>query len=153
MVIFCPALVSAQKILVVENVNSLKNIKYYAEENIMVKLTDYEGRIKDKILDLTDSTVMLEIMGEVEFDDILIIYRENWLVQTLRGFSLLAGIGYFGIDTFNRFINHEYPTVDTGTLAISSGLVTFSFALTPFRYRKINTKGSWHLRMIDMNAF
>ena len=146
-------IVNAQRILVVENVKSLKNIKYYAGDNIMVKVADYEGRMKDNIFDITDSTVIFEILGEVEFKDILIIYRENWLVQTLRGFSLLAGTLYFGIDTFNRFINHEYPTVDTGTIMISSGLVAFSFALTPLRYRKINTRGNWHMRMIDMNAF
>jgi hypothetical protein len=143
----------AQKLLLVENVNSLKNYKYYQGQDIIIKFAGSEGRIADHIFDLTDTTVILEIMGEVRLENVSCIYRENWFVQTLRGLGLLGGAAYFGIDSFNRMINHEYPVVDTGTLLISGGMVAFSFALTPLRYKRINTGEKWHLRTINLNSF
>jgi len=85
--------------------------------------------------------------------EISCIYRENWLVQTLRGLSLIGGVAYFGIDTFNRLINHEDPVIDSGTALISVGMVAFSFALIPLRYNRIHTGEKWKLRTIDLNEF
>ena len=143
----------AQKILVVENVISQKNFKYYQGSEMMFELSGCKGRISDNIFEMTDSTVIFEAFGEVKMSNISGIYRENWLVQTLRGFSLIGGAAYFGIDTFNRLINHDDPVVLTETLLISGGMVAFSFALIPFRYRKINTDGKWKLKSIDMDEF
>lgn len=143
----------AQKILVVENVNSLKNFKYYQGSEVMFGLSVCKGRISDYIFDMTDTTLIFEAFGEVKMSNITCIYRENWLVQTLRGLSFIGGTAYFGIDSFNRLINHEYPVVQTETMLISGGMVAFSFALTPFRYRKINTAGKWKLKYIDMDEF
>jgi hypothetical protein len=143
----------AQKILVIENRITLKNIKYYQGDKILVRLAGNKDKIADRIFDLTDSTVIFEIYGEFGFDEVACIYRENWLVQTARGLTLLGGIGYFAVDSFNRMINHEYPVIDSGTLIISGGMVAVSFALTPFRYRKIETGEKWQLKAIDMGSF
>jgi len=147
------AFVSAQKILVVENVKSLKNIKYYQGDEIFVKLPGFEDKIFDHIFDLTDSTVIFEIAGEFAFHEIISIYRENRMIQILRKFSLIGGAAYFSLDSFNRLINNDAPVILTETLIISGGIVAFSFALIPFTYRKFNTGGKWHLRTLDMNAF
>jgi len=146
-------IVAAQKILVVENVRSLKNIKYYQGDEIFVKLPGFEEKILDYIIDMTDSTVVFEKAGEVAFRDILSIYRENRMIQILRRFSLIGGAAYFSLDSFNRLINNDAPVILTETLIISGGIVAFSFALIPFTYRKFNTAGKWHLRTLDMNAF
>jgi hypothetical protein len=133
--------------------NSLKNFKYYQGDQIFVKIVGFEGRSSEYIIDLTDSTVIFDIMGEVRFDRILCIYRENWLIKTLRGLCLIGGAAYFGIDSFNRLINHEYPVIDSGTLMISGGMVAFSFALIPFNYRKIHIGDKWQMKTLDMNSF
>jgi len=143
----------AQKMLLVENMNSLKNFKYYQGEDILIKFTGIDGRIADRIYDLTDSTLILEVLGEVRLENISCIYRENWFVQILRGLTLLGGAAYFGIDSFNRLINHEYPVIDSGTLWISGGMVAFSFALTPFKYKRLKMERNWQLRTIDLNSF
>jgi len=143
----------AQKLLLVENANSFKNFKYYVGEDILIKYPGSEGRIADRIFDLTDSTAIFEITGEVRLEDLSCIYRENWLIRILRGLTLLGGTAYFGVDSFNRLINDENPVIDTGTLLISGGMVAFSFALIPFNYRKINIGGKWQVRTIDLNSF
>jgi hypothetical protein len=143
----------AQKLLVVENTRTLKNIKYYQEDNIIIKCPGSDGRITDRIYDMTDTSVIFEIMGEVSLADISCIYREIMIIDILSGFIMLGGVAYFGLDTFNRLINHDDPVVLSETLIISGGMVALGAALIPLRYRKIQTGGKWKLRTIDLNEF
>jgi hypothetical protein len=138
---------------VVENEKSLKNIKYYQGDMIIINFPGSQDRFADQISDMTDSSVIFILAGEVNLADISCVYRENWLIQTLRGLSLLGGAAYFGLDTFNRMINHDNPVVLTETLIISGSMIAFSFALIPFRYRKIHPGEKWHLRTIDLGEF
>ncbi|MCK9399665.1 MAG: hypothetical protein M0Q51_06675 [Bacteroidales bacterium] len=131
----------------------MKNFKYYEGAEILFQLSGSKGRISDHIFDLTDTSVIFEEHGEVKMSNISFIFRENWLIQILRGLSLTGGVAYFGVDSFNRLINHEGPVIQTETLLISGGMVAFSFALIPFRYRKINTSEKWQLKSIDPDAF
>jgi hypothetical protein len=142
-----------QKILVVENIHSLKNFKYYQGNDIYIQVEGKDGRLADMIVDITDTSVIFEVLGEVKMNDIKAIYRENWLIQTIRGLSLLGGAGYLGIDSFNRMINHEYPVVQTETLVISGCMIAISFALTPLKYRKISIAEKWKLKPIDPMAY
>jgi hypothetical protein len=139
----------SQKILLLENVHSMKNFKYYQGNTVIFKLIESQKRISDNIFDLTDSTVIFEGMGEVKLRKICCIYRENWLIDILSSLSLIGGVAYFGIDSFNRTINHEYPVVQTETMLISGGMVAFGLALIPFRYRKITITENWRLKTCD----
>lgn len=143
----------SQKILLVENVHSLKNFKYYQGEGIMIRLSGGQARVSDNIFDLTDTTIIFEGLGEVKMENVSCIYRKNWLIETLSGLSLLGGVAYFGIDSFNRLINHEYPVCQTETMWISGGMVVFGLALIPFRYRKINISEKWKIKCIDPAAY
>jgi len=146
--------VFSQKILVAENSHTLKNFKYYQDDKIILKVDNIEKRINDEVSELTDSSVVLNVMGEFELDRITSIYKENWLVQTTRGLCLLGGVAYFGIDSFNRLINNDSPVILAETVIISASMVGLSFALTPLKYRKaVNTKKNWSLRVIDLNSF
>ena len=114
----------------------------------MFKLSDGQAKVSDNIFDLTDTTVIFEGLGEVKISNISCIYRENWLIVTLSGLSLLGGVAYFGVDSFNRLINQEYPVIQTETMWISGGMVAFGLALIPFRYRKITISEKWQLRSL-----
>jgi len=133
--------------------NSFKHIKYYQGERIIIKYPGGDSRISDRIYDLTDTSVILMLLGEVAFADIQCIYRENWLVRILSGLSLVGGTAYFGIDTFNRLINNDSPVVLQETMMISGGLIVFGAALIPFRHRKINIGEKWRMRTIDLDGF
>jgi hypothetical protein len=142
----------SQKILILENMKTLKNIKYYQGSDIKFSLKTVDLRISDQILDMTDTSLILANYGELKFSEIGSIIREQWFINVLSGFSMLAGVAYFGIDSFNRLINEEWPMVDSQTLAISTGLVAFGFMLIPFRYKKIHIGEPWKLRVIDPGA-
>lgn len=112
-----------------------------------------QSRIIDEIIDMTDSSLILNVSGEVLLSGISGIYKENWLIKTLRGLTLLGGAAYFGLDSFNRLINNDSPVVLAETVIISAGLIAVSFALIPFKYRKYSTIEKWGMRVIDLSSF
>jgi hypothetical protein len=119
----------------------------------MFKLSEGHDRIMDNIFDLTDTTVVFEGLGEVKISHIASIYRDNWLIDILGNLSLIGGVAYFGLDSFNRMINQEYPVCQTETMLISGGMVAFGLVLIPFRYRKITIAEKWRLTCIDPGSF
>ena len=143
----------SQKILVVENGGSTKNFKYFQGDDIILKTGNMETKIFDVVEDMNDSAVILHVYGDVRLDNITCIYRENWLIRTLQGLSLLGGVAYFGIDSFNRLINNDSPVILAETAIISAGLIAFSFALIPWEHRKLKTGGKGNLRTIDLGNY
>jgi hypothetical protein len=143
----------SQEILVVENTKSPRNFKYYCGDEIMFRTERSESRITDEIMDMSDSSLILIASGEVLLTDIYGIYRENWLIKTIRGLTLLGGVAYFGIDSFNRLINNDSPVVLVETVIISGSLIAVSFGLIPLNQRKYNTKKKWEMRVIDLGRF
>jgi hypothetical protein len=143
----------SQEILVVENKRSLKNFKYYTGDELIFKGTFDEKKVHDLIMDFKDSSIIFESSGEVRFSEITAIYRVNYVVKIMQPFTLLGGVAYFGVDAFNRAINNDAPVILGETVAISAGLVAFSFAMTPFRLVKYNTMDKWKMRMIDLGEF
>lgn len=104
-------------------------------------------------MDMSDSSLILTASGEVLLADISGIYKENWLIKTIRGLTLLGGAAYFGIDSFNRLINNDSPVILVETVIISGSMIAVSFALIPLNYRKYNTQKKWDLRVIDLGRF
>jgi len=148
-----PAGIMAQRILLLENQSTLKNYKYYEGEALTFRYNGFDEKISDQIIVLRDSSVVFEMMGEMKFSDISIIYRENWLVKTFSALSLIGGSAYFGLDTFNRLINNDAPVVLAETAMISGGLMVLGAALLPFRSRKIVIGDTWTLKTLDPYAF
>jgi len=142
-----------QKVLVYENIHTMKNYKYIPGNNIKLRLIDDEKRISDEIYDITDSSVILKVRREIFFDEITAVYRERYWVDLLSGFSMIAGVFYFSVDSFNRLINSEWPVVDEQTLAISAGLVIFGGILIPFRFKKIKAGGDWRFKTLDQGSY
>jgi hypothetical protein len=155
--IFCllSTLVFSQKILVAENSRTLKNFKFCQDDKIILKIKGNDRKIFDEIVGMGDSGIVLNLTGEVPLSQISAIYKENWLIQTIRGLSLLGGLAYLGVDSFNRLINNDSPVILSETVIISASLVGLSFALIPLRYRKaVNTENDkWTLRIIDLDEY
>lgn len=143
----------SQRFLLVENQHSFKNHKIYPGDEISFRIPDEKVKIRDLVVDLKDSSIVFEMMGEVQLKEITAIYLDNYLVKLLQPLTLLAGSLYFGIDSFNRLINNDSPVILAETFYISAGILAFSFALTPLRQRKLNTSGKWQLRVIDLNDY
>lgn len=144
---------SSQKILIMENSRTLRNIKYYQGDEIGLILKKNGLKVKDVIFDMTDSSLVTYDQGEIRFSDIKSVVRENYWIDILSRFSMLAGALYFGIDSFNRLINSDWPMVDEQTLVVSAGIVGFGFLLLPFRQSKYPLGEKWKLRVIDLQVY
>jgi hypothetical protein len=148
-VLLCLNPVIGQKILVLENIHTMKNFKYYEGQKIVLKVAGERGKVYDRIAGLEEGSVILEYYGEVGFDQIGAICRENWLVRITQSLSFIGGTGYLALDSFNRLINKEGPVLQTETLIISGSMIAFSAALIPFQYRIIRLGDKWKLKMIE----
>ncbi len=138
-----------QGILILENTSTLKNLKYYPGDDVILSISGEKGKIFDSVIGIEDSLITLAEAGEVEFSRIEAFYTANWLVRTVRGLTFIGGTAYLALDSFNRLINKEGPVFQEETLLISGALVGFSFALIPLSYRKMKLGDKWKLRMID----
>jgi hypothetical protein len=143
----------SQQVLVLENVVSMKNLKYFEGDNISLRLSGKEDKTMDVLVNMTDSSMVLEVSGEVALSTIRAVYRERWLIQRLSALFMIGGVAYFGIDSFNRLINQEWPMVDNQTLMISTGLVGIGFLILPLKYRRINVGEKWKFKVLDLSSF
>jgi hypothetical protein len=139
---------SGQQFLLIESTRNFKNYKYFLGDNIRVKIRS-EGRIiEGEITGLNDSSLYLGSWEEILFNDIEIIYRQRTFIPFIRGVLLVAGVGYFAVDSFNRLINNDSPVILSETVLISGGLVASNFLLIPLRYKRIHAE-RWQFTYID----
>jgi hypothetical protein len=138
----------AQQFIMVENLRTLKNFKYYLGDNIRLKSAEEDRLIEGEITCLSDSMICIGDWEEVMLKDIRFIYRERFGILISRSIFLIAGIGYVTIDSFNRLINNDAPVILAETVYISAGLVGLNFLLIPLKYKRIKT-GKWQVEYFD----
>jgi hypothetical protein len=140
----------AQTFLLVENRNSLKNFKYYAGDDIRFRSCLEDRIIEGPITMLSDSSMIIGEIGEVNYNEIEIIYRQRLPIRWAQGLLFLGGAAYFSIDSFNRLINNQSPVILAETAYISAGMIAASAVLIPLRYKKVK-KEKWEFRVIDFS--
>ena len=145
---FVAPVLEAQHILVVENIQNLKNFKYTTGDMIRLKVKSERRIVEGPIMFMEDSTLWIGESEQVTLNDIETIYRERFWIQLTRGILLTAGVAYFALDNFNRLINNDSPVVLKETAIISGGLIGMNFLLLPLRYKRIHTD-KWRLTHLD----
>jgi hypothetical protein len=150
LLLFWNIALDAQQFMLVENVNNLKNFKYYTGDQIRLKIESEQRIIEGAITGMTDSSLIIDSWEIISFNDVGFIYRDRFMVQLSRGILLTAGVAYFSIDTFNRLINDDAPVILLETAVISGGLVGLNFLLIPLRYKRIKTD-TWRILTIDFS--
>jgi hypothetical protein len=149
---FLPCHMQSQTILLLQNQKNLKNFKYYPGNDIRLKTFKTKKILQGTIYRIEDSVILIGDKGTVKLDEIAIVYREKNWPRILSGASLLGGVAYFGIDSFNRLINNQAPTVDQETLIISGSLIAFSGLMWLFMYRPIHINERWKLSVLDFSS-
>lgn len=111
--------VQAQKILVFDKRGKVKRVRYYQGELIKFKLLSGE-LITGEIGLLTDSS--FEVNSRIiKLDSVKRVYN----TQKLYGFKIVgtilttAGMVYFPLDSFNRIINNDQPTLNANSALVS----------------------------------
>ena len=141
--------VEGQNIFVLEK-PALKNYKFYQNDAIQL---DVDGKkVSDRIVFISDSSLVLSNNGEVLLSDISKIYTGRWGFTFLQRLFLSLGIPYLVLSTLNGAISKEQAMPDGKTLAIGGGLIVAAFALSPLTQRKhkIYPLGNWKVKILDM---
>ncbi len=143
--------VDAQRILLLEKPGKFKNFKYFVGNEIVLKTYPDGLKQKGTIHEITDTSIVINFDNEIMLEDIQMVLKRRWGFNILSKATRIAGAGYFLLDVINRTINNDSPIVQQNTLAISAGLVAFSYALVPLHNRRMKQGEKWRIKVLNMS--
>lgn len=142
----------AQKFLAVDSRTSIKRWKYSEGDLIMLKLND-QSKIGGQISLLKDSSFMIG-KKEIRLSDIKSIHLRGhrYGLGIITNVCLIAGAGYFSLDTFNRLINSDDPLVYEGTIVTSGMLFSVAIISDLLNRKRIRIKDSKQIKVLDISV-
>lgn len=141
----------AQDYLVLEKMGTKKRYEYFPNDQITFQVTGEDSFRKDEIVTLTDSSIVFST-GVVLLKE---IYRvkppvTGWLMAT-GGTLVIAGVGYYLIDTFNKVIvsGNKYSN-DEDVLRTSIILTGTGASMILLSSKKVKLNKNWRVRIVDI---
>ena len=112
-------------------VNSVKRIKFYENDKIIVKVKTYQGKFKGVITNLNDTGLTLDNTMIISYNDIkkILIDKSNFLIRLTGNFIRVAGGGYILLDVVNNLINSDSPIINIRTVIIGCSLIVTGGAI------------------------
>lgn len=125
------------KLLILEKIGSKHRITYQIGDPIILRLIGEGFEIREKITDITDSTIVLSSFP-VHIKSIYYIKRKSGGFLAASGPTLIiAGLTLFAIDILNQTVVQDGTYEFTSGVAIASvSLVGVGGLLMTFKYRK-----------------
>jgi len=127
------------KILILEKLGTKKRITYTLGDQIILKLKNSNFEIREDILDIGDSVILLS-NGPIFIHDIKYVktLHTNGFLSPGNGPKLMiAGVALFLFDIINQtLIQGEDFSISTGVTIVSASLVGAGAILMSFKYRK-----------------
>ncbi len=149
---FIAQAVSAQQFVLLEKIGKPQRIKFGVGQEFRFKLLNNDTVFTDNISAVMDTAVALGnlIVPYSQIEKVWVlgqVYHRNLLIKLFR----IGGPMFFGIDTFNRLVNHDSPVISrTGLIVLGAGLGT-SYLLDYSRKRWFRIKqGKTQVRMLDL---
>ncbi len=139
-----------QQYLVVQKAGSIKNFKYEVGKDISIQTLKGDFIIEGDISKITDSTLFIDNLYEIEYSNIQRVLRPRGFWKRLSIlFFIQGGVAYTAIVGINGLINNDSPVIDEQTLIISAVMVATGLALSPFYTKKMNIGEKWQLKVLD----
>ena len=109
----------------IKKVGTTKRIKFYENDNIILKVRSYKKKFKGTIVSLCDTSLTLDSNTVILYKDIekVVVDNNNSLTKVARTFLMSAGGGYIALDIINNLINSNHPTINPRTVIIGVALV------------------------------
>ena len=103
---------------------TVKRIKFYEQDKIILKVKTYKGRFKGTITSLSDTALVMDSMT-IMYKDItkILVNQSSWTTIVSRKFLMTAGGLYMALDIVNNLINSNVPVVNPRTIVIGVGLI------------------------------
>jgi hypothetical protein len=104
---------------------TIKRIKFYENDKIILKVKTYRGRFKGTITNLTDTTLTLDNATVVFYKDIekVLLDQSNSVTKVASNFLKVAGGGYIALDIVNNLITSTSPIINPRTIVIGAVLI------------------------------
>lgn len=145
-------MMNAQQYLVVQKRGTVKNHKYELNDKLSFQTKKGEFYLKGTLSKITDSTIFIDNLYEIELSNIARVFRQRSFLKALsKQFFIRGGIAYVTIVGINGAINNDCPMIDEQTLIISASMVVIGFALKPFITKKMDVVDKWQLKVLDFN--
>ncbi len=141
----------AQRILMLEKPGKFKNYKYFIGSNIAFKTLPFGEKYDGTIHVITDTSIVINFDNEIMLSDIEMIIRPRWGFGLLSKLARIAGAGYFVLDVVNNSITGQPTIVDKNTVAISAGLVAFSYLIVPLHNKRMKAGNPWRIKVLNLS--
>jgi len=141
---------AAQNIFILERPGTVKNYKYYENDQIKLKVISHDTIFSGVLTNINDSSIVINHAHEVFLYDISYMYRKRWGFSLLQKLSLIAGGSYLFVSSINGLINNDSPILPKESLIISGSLIAGGIVLIPLttrRYPVDNKK--WRVKILD----
>ena len=144
--------VSAQNyLLLLKKKGSHKNYKFPLGSEISLRSSTKDKKISGDIHQITDTTILVDFITEVNLEDISYVYRDRYFFKLFSSLLFVAGGGYLVLDGVNRTINHQYPIITQNTLIVTGSLVGVGFAFKLMDTRRYRIGKKWELQLLDLS--
>ncbi len=125
--------ISAQY-LVVKKPGKVESEKYFAGDEIQLKIKGADWWLKGNIQYIGDSSISVD-SREIALLEIEAVRVPLNFTGTLGSLMMSAGIFFTSIITVNGIINNDSPIIGTNQLIIGSSLVATGWALRKFKFK------------------
>lgn len=141
----------AQKFIALDSRVSAKRWKFFEGDFISYKLKDNQ-KTGGYITQLNDSSFFIG-KKEVLLNEIKSIHfrGHRYGLGIITTFTTVAGVGYFGIDTFNRLINSNDPIVFEGTIIASGVMLSVALISDLLNRKTVKVKDSKQIKVLDLS--
>lgn len=140
----------SQKILAFDKSGKVKRVKYYEHEFIRLKLLN-GAKIQGEISIIKENSFVIDLK-EVMLDSVAKVYNTQryYGLNIVGKVMLIAGVGYFPLDTFNRLINNDDPLVSGNSAEISAMFLGIGLLCESIVNRGYKISEKRPLKIIDL---
>ncbi len=151
MFLFCFRISEAQKILEI-NYFSLfgknKSFQFFSNSEIDYKLKGDFFYRTHKIVNMQDSMLIFDNDSAVKLDQLKAIKIRG---MKLSHWILVAGLGFFIIDTGNNIANNHSTLVNQQTIVFASTCLVLGIIAKHFQDKHVQIRKNCTLRILDIN--
>lgn len=127
----------------IKKVGTVRRIKFYENDNIILKVKRYKGRFKGTITSLSDTALIMDSMI-ILYKDItkVLVDNNNYVTSITKKFLRSSGALYMLLDAVNNAINSNTPIINPRTVIIGVSLIVIgqSVKWLSIKHYKINSR-------------
>jgi len=135
----------------IKKAGTVKRIKFYEQDDIILKVKSYKKKFRGVIISLSDTSLTLDSNTVVLYKDIekVVVDNNNSLTKVAKVFLMTAGGGYIALDAINNLINSNVPVINPRTVIIGAALIVSGQLVKwlSVKHYKINSRN--RIKFID----